>query len=301
MNRKAWNPDKDLAAPLRYRKRCAVRVVVDLFEEGRPFERIAAEYGVMAAAEGQTFEVWTETPERAARFFRWFASRADPYDGWGHVPSMVNGDMVMDRWMRLAHDPLSNVRLGAPARTQPEANRNIPALLRCPAAMRVAVCSPMGGAVNLSPWLKPKTWHDYAFMVAGETRYGGAASYFGHPRAPEHDKPAHGRLDAVICGGGNDPLHPDWVRALRDQCVEAGAGFTFEGWGQWAPGAAPMGGQDIVILPSGEIVGGGDGRTGYLMEVPDDAGAVWLRRVGKARAGRRLDGRTWDECPGGVR
>ena len=44
-------------------------------------------------------------------------------------------------------------------------------------------------------------------------------------------------LDWVICGGesgpGARPMHPDWVRRLRDQCVEADVPFYFKGWGKW--------------------------------------------------------------------
>ena len=34
------------------------------------------------------------------------------------------------------------------------------------------------------------------------------------------------------------------------------------------------------------------------MEIPARPDAVGMRRVGKGRAGRMLDGRTWDEFPG---
>jgi len=41
----------------------------------------------------------------------------------------------------------------------------------------------------------------------------------------------------VICGGetgpGARPMHPDWVRGLRDQCVEAQVPFFFKGFGAW--------------------------------------------------------------------
>ncbi len=67
----------------------------------------------------------------------------------------------------------------------------------------------------------------------------------------------------VIVGGesgpGARPLEPQWVRSVRDQCVEQGVPFFFKQWGQFHP------------------------QTG--------------RNVGKKAAGRRLDGRTWDEKP----
>ena len=43
-------------------------------------------------------------------------------------------------------------------------------------------------------------------------------------------------LNAVILGGetgaGARPLHPDWVRSVRDQCAAAGVPFFFKGWGK---------------------------------------------------------------------
>jgi protein gp37 len=39
----------------------------------------------------------------------------------------------------------------------------------------------------------------------------------------------------VIVGGesgrGARPLHADWVRSIRDQCLAAGVPFTFKQWG----------------------------------------------------------------------
>lgn len=59
-------------------------------------------------------------------------------------------------------------------------------------------------------------------------------------------------------GGNSVSLNPDWVRRLRDQCVEAGVPFHFKQWGEH---------NDQLV------------------------------RIGKKAAGRILDGRTWDELP----
>ena len=78
------------------------------------------------------------------------------------------------------------------------------------------------------------------------------------------------RLAWVIVGGESGsaarPLDPAWVRRLRDQCQEAQVAFFFKQWGAWAPVADPQG--------EGE-----------------------MRRMGKKRAGRLLDGREWNELP----
>jgi protein gp37 len=42
-------------------------------------------------------------------------------------------------------------------------------------------------------------------------------------------------IDWVIVGGesgpGARPMDPDWVRAIRDQCQQAGVSFFFKQWG----------------------------------------------------------------------
>jgi protein gp37 len=48
-------------------------------------------------------------------------------------------------------------------------------------------------------------------------------------------------LGWVIVGGesgpGARPMHPDWARSLRDQCVAAGVPFFFKQWGGRTPKA----------------------------------------------------------------
>ena len=77
---------------------------------------------------------------------------------------------------------------------------------------------------------------------------------------------------------------PDWARGLRDQCQDAGVAFLFKQWGEWV--SEDQSPKDI-LLP-------GVSRQHWG---PDDP---YLYKVGKHRAGRELDGRTWDEYPGAV-
>lgn len=100
-------------------------------------------------------------------------------------------------------------------------------------------------------------------------------------------------IDWVIVGGesgpGARPMHPRWVRDIRDRCVDAGIPFHFKQWGAWTsvqPATQPL---PTLYLAY-------DGRTANEAEAIAD-GAKWLGmfRVGKKDAGRKLDGRTWDE------
>ena len=78
-------------------------------------------------------------------------------------------------------------------------------------------------------------------------------------------------LDWVIVGGergsGARAMRPLWARQRRDQCHLVPTPFFFKQWGEWAPANQPL----------GDIYG--------------------MALVGHARAGRELDGRTWDEFP----
>jgi protein gp37 len=111
-------------------------------------------------------------------------------------------------------------------------------------------------------------------------------------------------------------MHPDWVRSLRDQCQDAGVPFFFGQWGEWGPyvddekftrGGAETGRNAQTWLRD-------DGEQGVCWIYDDDG--TWqnhcgdpgedmsrvavLNRWGKKRAGRMLDGRTWDEFPQAV-
>lgn len=89
----------------------------------------------------------------------------------------------------------------------------------------------------------------------------------------------------VIVGGesGKDarPMSLEWVRSLRDQCVDAGVPFFFKQFGEWAP-------TNQIPVPA---------RSVRFYAPPGDC---LMLRVGKKEAGRVLDGRTWDEFPSGV-
>lgn len=96
-------------------------------------------------------------------------------------------------------------------------------------------------------------------------------SYFG-------SSPARS-VQWVIAGGESGarsrPMNPEWVRSLRNACQKAGVAFHFKQWGHWAPEELLTEQQRNVIVFEGQR----------------------LAAVGKGKAGRSLDGRTWDELP----
>ena len=94
-------------------------------------------------------------------------------------------------------------------------------------------------------------------------------------------------LDWVIIEGGDEPMHPDWVRSIRDQCVESEIPFYFAGWGEWLPFSHVKYG----TFPTNPFPSCRD-----AVPVKNIYGEGFCR-VGKANAGRLLDGRTWDQVP----
>jgi len=117
-------------------------------------------------------------------------------------PKAMNTFLCCDSRTYRAWDvnPLSNVHLGVTAENQEQWNLRVPWLLKTPAAKRFVSVEPMLGPVLTGYSLLNKT-----------------------------------HIDGVICGGENGPgarpMHLDWVRSLRDQCVAAGAEFYFKGFG----------------------------------------------------------------------
>ncbi|RXV64157.1 phage Gp37/Gp68 family protein [Burkholderia stabilis] len=128
--------------------------------------------------------------------------------------------------------------------------------------------------------------------------------------------------DWIICGGesgpGARPTHPEWPRALRDQCADAGVPFHFKQWGQWHTDAFLMSTGEPVFRQfdsfqqwvnkastwvnggvcldrSGNVLRNG----GDFMRARDagDFPVTVMHRTGKRAAGRLLDGRTHDEFP----
>lgn len=96
----------------------------------------------------------------------------------------------------------------------------------------------------------------------------------GHYMVYQHPDTPY--IDWVIVGGESGsnarPMHPEWARSLRDQCVAAGVPFLLKQWGEHIAHPAP----------------GATWKDGT--PVPADLSPVTYERVGKKAAGRLLDG-----------
>lgn len=274
------HPDT-LTIPLRWRKPRMVFVnsMSDLFHPKVPAPFIAQVLAVMLAARRHTYQVLTKRPQRMHALLTKTTFWNDVY---AHLraldPTAARADDCLDLW------PAANVWLGVSVEDQEQADRRIPYLVDTPADVRFLSCEPLLAAVDLTPWL------------------GTLAGCPGHRATPTssigHDVDCctNRYLNLVIVGGesgpGARPMHPDWVRRLRDQCIDR-VRFFFKQWGAWAPADKPVDPRTVRhrvvhLRPDGSHERQGD------LEPMD---GTRLEELGKHAAGRELDGRTWDELP----
>lgn len=150
-------------------------------------------------------------------------------------------DMLRHDW---ADQLPSNVWIGTSVENQEQADTRIPELLKIPASVRFLSMEPLLGEVDL------------------------ISSHFGLLPG----------IHWVIVGGESGanarPMHPAWVRSIRDQCMTARVPFFFKQWGEWFP-CFDSTVSSQYLFSDGERVA----------------------RIGKKAAGRLLDGREWNELP----
>lgn len=281
--------EKILTQPLHWTRPRTIFVcsTSDLFGEWVPDEMIDRVIAIAALCPRHTFIVLTK---RADRMRAYFASKRDQNETVGAALKIqeISG---LDLWSHFACDgaefffntiPLPNLWLGVTAENQEMADKRIPDLLATPAAVRFVSCEPMLGEIDLRPYLWASSSIDNPTpfpMVSG-------------PRSGEAIAPAE-LLHWVICGGESGakarPMHPDWARSLRDQCVVAGAPFFFKQWGEWMPSdcatdeQADMPGEVAYITLEGQVHDGSGGVDFFH----DDTQTA---RIGRAAAGDMLDG-----------
>lgn len=313
-----------LSIPLGWKKprKVFVNSMSDLFHPKVPFEFIDRVFAVMALCPQHTFQILTKRPERAAEYLA--ECDVEGLRMAKGTPPKLLGDRISehiaqhagiapfrlrDRW------PLPNVWLGASVENQ-EQDERIRHLLNCPAYVRFLSCEPLLGPVDLMPVFNgcPKC----GSFDCESSEDAAWCESCRHTITPEDG------IDWVIVGGESGPrarpMHPDWARSIRDQCAAAGVPFFFKQWGEYGPTVtadcmaeyARAEASDAEIRESARLdrVVHRDGR----VERPEANDEWWgcasrhwdeeygddpmlMRRVGKKKAGRTLDGRTWDEYP----
>ena len=222
-----------------------------------PFEWVDEVIRVIAATPIHTYMILTKRPHRMLEYFR-------------HLELMLN--IVGD-----ARLPIPNLWLGITAENQQRFDERWPILAQIPAVIRF---------VSLEPLLS-----DINFMKERLGFYCEGCGYTKKDMGFHLDhilcKNPTPMIDWVIVGGETGPkarpMHPDWVRSIRDQCKNAGVPFFFKGWGEYcAPSQMP---EDTFRAWDCE-----HGTEGWDRDKPE-----W--RVGKKKAGYLLDGQEWMDFP----
>lgn len=183
-----------------------------------------------------------------------------------------------------------HVWVGTTVENQPMAERRLPYLCAIPAPVLFISGEPLLGPISLtnvrfSPW----TTMNVLEGTGISTRPGGQSVPNAFCRA----------VGWVIAGGesgpGARPMHPDWARRIREDCSRTEVPFFFKQWGEYVENKSLDRLADVFV--------GSDGRS-YSPQMrdamlPEDV--TPMVRVGKKKAGNRLDGFRHLERPETIR
>lgn len=261
--------ERELSAPLRTWKPAVIGVqfMGDLFHEDVPLPFIDRAMGIMLESKRHTFLILTKRPERMARY--WHQQLSD-------APSNMD-----------------NIWHGLTVCNQAEADAKIPELLRVPGKRFLSI-EPMLGEIDLA---KIPIGRKHLPLGKSEVLYHNALtrrSYF----ADDHlvDVP---RIDAVILGGetstGARPMHPDWVRSVRDQCQASGTPFYLKQNGEWSESISGI--TSTRLFEPEQLRYLNDDGTITPLGMGYQPAKRLLYRVGSKRAGRLLDGQLHNSLP----
>lgn len=278
-----------------------VNSMSDLFHESVPDSFIDKVFAVMALSPHHIFQILTKRPERMLSYL----TAKDRLERIGNCnEGFADVEYLFDHW------PLKNVWLGVSIEDQLHADERIPLLLQSPAAVRWISAEPLLGSVDIVPYLGGRAIkcgcgfrHDEHYLMGA---------------TPEKEcclicckrTTSYPTLDWVVCGGesGPDarPMHPHWVRRLRDDCQFNDTPFLFKQWGEWVPRSACYhtfeDGQACVDIDPGASKWPcysltEQGHDGWDLSHSDEGDSVYMQRVGKKMAGRLLEGRLHDGYP----
>jgi protein gp37 len=258
--------------------RCFVTSMSDLFHPDVPFSFIDRVFEEMTKRPHIHFQVLTKRPERMAEYAVWLCGDLGGFTDWPE-----------------------NVWAGCTVEDQTRANLRVPHLLRVPAPVRFLSMEPLRSRVNLSRWLG-------CGVVGCDTKgCNGEDGPCGVGVSPIH---------WVIAGGESGhnarASHQGWFRDLRDQARQVGVSFFFKQWGEWAPGNGGPGGDlydrirrthDGAMWGEGGVGSGPGARSGFFTysdawhELGPNPFRQTMDRVGKAEAGRTLDGMVHSQFP----
>jgi len=260
-------------AQRKHPKKLFVSSMTDVFGEFVPDIWVYKILDAMIAASLQTFQVLTK---RATR-----------------MKELVNA--YCERKV-ITHLP-DNIWLIVSVEDQHYANERIPELLKTNCSIRGLSIEPLLGPVDLTKISLDTPVPTNINCLTGDE------FHFMEFRMRH--------IDWVITGGesghGARPMHPDWVREIRDNCREYGTAFFFKQWGEWVPieeSAQPP----FFNYQNGTVADGHELLSIEEMEnskrwdpgwwcIEESEEPCLFERVGKKKAGNLLDGVTYEAFP----
>lgn len=176
-----------------------------------------------------------------------------------------------------------NVWLLTSVENQEQADKRVPELLECRdlAPVLGLSCEPLLGPVDLIP-----------SIAQGLVRQQGIST--GLILGITGECPIDWVIDGNESGPGARPGHIQWSRSLRDQCLAYRMAYFKKQWGEWVPESEMP--ESVDTCPTHIRIDQHGNDVTELTGLWDD-GDCHLRRVGKAKSGRSLDGVEWNEFP----
>lgn len=268
-----WNHDAQEAGE---RRRVFCASLSDIFE-GPETCKTVGEYDKVREARQRIFRLSRRTP-----WLDWLFLTKRPHN----IPLMMSEATAENRphtdfYTLMERQHVPNWWFGTSVESQEVAGIRVTDLLRVPAVVLFLSCEPLLSRVTLRTTEgHVRNWLEY------NQRVGNSA----------FNPMTYSRINWVIVGGesghGARPMHPDWARLLRDQCVEARVPFHYKQWGEWSPIDMPWEQESPQEPRQNEQWLNLAGGMGFHGE------QVWrMRRVGKNVSGRLLDGVEWNQFP----
>jgi protein gp37 len=172
-------------------------------------------------------------------------------------------------WIAPDADMWPHVWLGTTVENQEMADKRIPELLKIPAVVRFLSCEPLLGPIDVSRYLRCESCLDPSTCWCADPR-----------------------VNWVITGGESGPnarpSHPDWFRALRDQCLDAHVAYFHKQNGEWWPSNYDASSPEWIVASKVSTAG---------QNLDHNGSVASMFRVGKKVAGRLLDGVEYSAFP----
>lgn len=239
-----------------------VQFMGDLFHRDVPLARVFDVFAMMEQCKQHTFLILTKRVQEMAVAIRLWYEDSD-----------MPGALAQNIW------------LGVTAENQEQWDKRVSILRQIPAVAHFVSIEPMLSEINMH--------------MISSSGYKMLSRWYG-PNGfdPTRSQPEKQRtISQVIVGGETDPgarpMHPAWVRSIRDQCIAADIPLFFKGWGEWrqARSWSSRGHRKGVA----DIEGIGDVAVKWKNHTYVDGDLFF--RIGAKLVGNVLDGKVWQQFP----